>query len=187
MGRLALKWAIVLATVLCYYLGKPESITLANTEGFAPFLVVLVIPLLLLPIGLSGVVDDAYAKPLHRPQRISFGTFFMFAIALALAYGTEWWIQPSTKSKFAIDVDHITVAKQAVERKLRDPSSAEYRGIRVLHSPNSAATVCGEVNAKNAFGGYAGFERFVSGGSASATVLEHEVSDFQVVWSSLCD
>ena len=49
-----------------------------------------------------------------------------------------------------------SVAKEMVASNLRDPSSAEFRNILA----GSDAT-CGEVNAKNAFGAYAGFKHFV--------------------------
>lgn len=53
----------------------------------------------------------------------------------------------------------VREAKAAVEQDLRDPMSAQYRNVRVLAGP--MMTVCGEVNAKNAYGGYVGFRRFV--------------------------
>lgn len=49
--------------------------------------------------------------------------------------------------------DHI---KEAVAAQLRDPSSAEFR--EIIEGQNTA---CGQVNAKNSFGAYAGFRNFV--------------------------
>lgn len=52
-------------------------------------------------------------------------------------------------------------AQRAAETKvaalLRDPVSAQFRGVEVRKS----GAVCGEVNAKNGFGGYVGFKEFV--------------------------
>jgi len=45
---------------------------------------------------------------------------------------------------------------------------------------------CGEVNSKNSFGGYGGYQKFVSAGKAELTFLEEEVSDFNVVWNRKC-
>jgi hypothetical protein len=52
-------------------------------------------------------------------------------------------------------------ATDAVKRKLRDPGSAEFRKLIAYEPGEGALVVCGEVNAKNGFGGYAGFEPFV--------------------------
>ena len=54
-------------------------------------------------------------------------------------------------------------AKKSVEKKLKDPESARYRNLLFTKSkmaPFEVVVVCGEVNAKNSFGGYAGFGRF---------------------------
>lgn len=48
------------------------------------------------------------------------------------------------------------LAKAAVREQLRDPSSAQFRRLRA----GPADTVCGEYNAKNAYGGYVGFAPF---------------------------
>lgn len=50
-------------------------------------------------------------------------------------------------------------AELSVRSRLRDPDSAQFRK---LHATRQAETVyvCGEVNAKNGYGGYDGFEPF---------------------------
>lgn len=56
-------------------------------------------------------------------------------------------------------------AKQAVLEKTRDPSSVQFKGI--VSSANNDSygqphpVVCGYYNAKNAYGGYIGFEPFI--------------------------
>lgn len=45
--------------------------------------------------------------------------------------------------------------QEAVEAQLVDGDSAKFRGVQ-----DTGKGVCGEVNAKNRMGGYAGFERF---------------------------
>lgn len=54
------------------------------------------------------------------------------------------------------DERSIRMAKEAVIKQLKDPSSAIFEGMRVT----SPGEVCGVVNAKNSFGGYAGSKRF---------------------------
>jgi hypothetical protein len=51
----------------------------------------------------------------------------------------------------------IKLAKMALESSLNDPASVQYRDIQSF----SESVVCGEYNAKNKFGGYMGFRRFV--------------------------
>ena len=58
-------------------------------------------------------------------------------------------------------VDPATIrAKAAVKEHLRHPSSAQFRNLHLNKIDSN--TVCGEVNAKNAFGGYDGFMRFAA-------------------------
>ena len=51
------------------------------------------------------------------------------------------------------------VLKAKVIRQLKDPDSAQFRNLRV--SAGGVAR-CGEVNAKNSYGGYTGFRAFVA-------------------------
>lgn len=56
-------------------------------------------------------------------------------------------------------------ARDAVLARLRDADSAKFRNVRKLGMlgegvPDSPAVYCGEVNAKNAMGGYPGFVHF---------------------------
>jgi hypothetical protein len=51
----------------------------------------------------------------------------------------------------------ISVAKDAIKKKLSDPESAQWRNVRLVES----IAVCGEVNAKNRLGGYVGFTPFL--------------------------
>lgn len=50
--------------------------------------------------------------------------------------------------------------KDKVLEQLKDPASAEFREIKVSIF-NGAPLVCGEVNAKNSYGGYTGFRHFM--------------------------
>ena len=50
-------------------------------------------------------------------------------------------------------------AREAVKASLNDPGSAQFEDL-IPHT-DSDPHVCGMVNAKNAFGGYVGFRRFI--------------------------
>jgi len=86
-------------------------------------------------------------------------------------------------SRYAQDVDGMlkngessaTIfekTQQVVQSSLKDPSSAQFRNVRLV-AWRSWQVVCGEVNAKNSYGGYAGFTKFV--GSPSATTIEQTI------------
>lgn len=59
----------------------------------------------------------------------------------------------------AADQKMKTAAMDLIRYNLKDPESARFRTVFI--SPKGKA-VCGEVNAKNAMGGYAGFKRFIA-------------------------
>jgi hypothetical protein len=85
----------------------------------------------------------------------------------------------------SVENDGIIAAGQdQVRAKLKDPSSAEFTNVHVSRKAGVPA-VCGEVNARNAFGGMGGKERFIAGG---ATALESEFApgEFETTWSQLC-
>jgi hypothetical protein len=70
-------------------------------------------------------------------------------------------------------------AQKAVADLMKDPSSAQFRNVRVTPTGN----VCGEVNAKNGYGAYAGFSRFVWFSDHRAPKVESDGSssaDFDV-------
>ena len=79
----------------------------------------------------------------------------------------------------------IAQGEVAVKAKLKDPGSAEFRNVFFSRS-GKLPMACGEVNFKNSFGGYAGFQRFVSAGEAGTTFLESDVKDFDQVWNKMC-
>lgn len=79
----------------------------------------------------------------------------------------------------------IDRGKDAIIEKLKDPDSAKFRNVR-FYSGGGVPVVCGQVNAKNAFGGYTGFERFIAAGPQLA-YLESEISDgIAPVWNKMC-
>lgn len=57
-------------------------------------------------------------------------------------------------------VGAVADAKKLAASELRDPASAQFRNVREVTTAAGKA-VCGEINAKNAYGGYVGFQDFV--------------------------
>lgn len=64
------------------------------------------------------------------------------SIGACAFFGAQWW-----QSKRM---------QEEVSKHLKDPSSAEFRNLT-----RQGSAICGEVNAKNGFGGYAGFTAFI--------------------------
>ena len=56
---------------------------------------------------------------------------------------------------------------------LKDPDSAKFRNVRFVKY-NNQIVVCGEVNAKNSYGGYVGFSEFISGITSSKIIKSAE-------------
>ena len=54
--------------------------------------------------------------------------------------------------------------RDIVRHSLKDPTSAQFRNVRSGKLQNS---VCGEVNAKNSYGGYVGFRKFAVEGEVA--------------------
>lgn len=78
--------------------------------------------------------------------------------------------------------------QEAVRRMLKDPDSAEFRNVRFHQGKDGVPMTCGEVNSKNSFGGYGGFQRFISAGRDELTYLSEQMdaSDFAEVWNRFC-
>lgn len=77
-------------------------------------------------------------------------------------------------------------AEHAVLKRLKDPGSASFRGMFVSWA-SGVPIVCGYVNAKNSYGGYTGFKRFVAKGNELA-FLESDMDDAEMTktWMKFC-
>lgn len=77
----------------------------------------------------------------------------------------------------------INKAKEAVKYHLKDPSSAQFRNVRL-----TAYAVCGEVNSKNSYGAMTGYLPFMSGGGANNTFFPNNFSngEFEKTWNQAC-
>lgn len=72
------------------------------------------------------------------------------------------------------------LAREFVSKNLKDPGSAEFR---------NQSRRCGEVNAKNSFGGYTGFRRFMAA-NENMVVFEGDgrmdPEEFNLAWRKAC-
>ncbi len=130
-----------------------------------------------------------------RAQLIFFGSIFAIVVGVAIfaaksshapatavstsgsasSHGAEPWRDDAWADEM----------KAAVASRMKDPGSAQFRNVKTYHGSGSPI-VCGEINAKNGYGGYGGFERFVAGGNA--IFLESEVvsGGMSAVYAKVC-
>lgn len=77
----------------------------------------------------------------------------------------------------------------SIEEILKDADSAEFKAVFTSFYSDSPVT-CGQVNAKNSYGAYAGFKDFVAAESAGIRVVrgdgQMENSEFDKVWNAAC-
>lgn len=77
--------------------------------------------------------------------------------------------------------------KALVRGSLKDPSSAQFQSVFVSRGTSGARILCGEVNAKNSFGGYVGFKRFYAVEAGWATIDNEDEADvFRAMWPQVC-
>lgn len=97
---------------------------------------------------------------------------------LLLSTAAAWAAAPSKQTK-DLDAAKVTAAKVFVANGLKDPDSAKFRNVKVKWG-----NVCGEVNAKNSYGGYVGYRRFYA---IDGTDLHMEGSNFiEEQWTTFC-
>jgi len=77
----------------------------------------------------------------------------------------------------------IVAAERAVRGELKDPDSAQFRDVRANYTEDFGVTACGRVNARNEFGGYTGFRRFVSSGRSVILEGRDNITD---AWAGAC-
>lgn len=94
---------------------------------------------------------------------------------------------PQVAADTSRDPMWIIQNQDLVKRKLRDPDSAQFSGAFVSRRSGSPV-VCGFVNARNAFGGYAGHQRFVSAGpSLQVLGSDMQVGEMEKLWLKVCN
>jgi len=80
----------------------------------------------------------------------------------------------------------IMEAQDSVRSRLKDAASAEFRSV-AIRQYKGAPLVCGEVNAKNSFGGYGGYQKFIFAGSMGTFLDEHmQPGEMTKAWSEFC-
>ncbi len=111
-------------------------------------------------IALSGCVSTGgvYQNPIENLRTISLNEVRGYASE------TRLYLEKNGQDKT------IAAAQDSAKRSLKDPDSAKFQNIRIAEY-DGGKVVCGEINAKNSYGGYVGYKRFVAGASG-ATILD---------------
>lgn len=76
-------------------------------------------------------------------------------------------------------------ARLAVEARLKDPDSAKFSPMTV-RDKDGVVTVCGDVNAKNGFGGYGGDQSYIVTGKGALFAKDVGGKTFLAMWKSRC-
>lgn len=78
-----------------------------------------------------------------------------------------------------------------IRNRLKDPESAEFRNVKKFSYLHYMDSLCGEVNARNGFGGYVGFVRFIAFSDNTVSMEDPELRQyahpaFETLWTSNC-
>ena len=124
-----------------------------------------------------------------------FGAYVQLGVSVLLIVGViamiAWALWPSARSREVrgASTDYslwVAKAQEDVKARLKDPSTAEFRNVRVSES-SGAPLVCGEVNSNNSFGGKGGYQRFIFGGTQGLFFEEQMAAgEMDKAWPLLC-
>ncbi len=100
------------------------------------------------------------------------------AVALALSGCMMTHIDMDTAQ---ITPDQMTKLESSVRENLKDPGSATFRDVSATRVRSTGdIAICGEVNSKNGYGGYTGFQMFFMylkpDGASNEITLEPEMA-----------
>lgn len=111
----------------------------------------ITLTMLVAALAISGCATGSYVDPITnlRGSAISEANYY--------ARNLDEFLNSGGSPEKALEK-----AKEAIASKLKDPGSAQFRNVK-LKIYIDKPVVCGEVNAKNSYGGYVGFKRFIAG------------------------
>jgi hypothetical protein len=89
-------------------------------------------------------------------------TALIGAIALCSCMPPIEVSQPAGLTRVELSSSVQAQAEKGVKEKLKDPNSAQFSNLRAYQKDAHMIAVCGDVNAKNSYGGYVGATPFIS-------------------------
>ncbi len=109
---------------------------------------------------------------------------FILAATLTLASATVNAEMPKDQARWG------NAAKARAINNLKDPYSARFKNLYVgawVAKPGEIYPfLCGEVNAKNSYGGYIGYQRFYSPGDGEIVFENDYPTVFADLWDERC-
>ncbi|NWA25513.1 hypothetical protein HX866_11460 [Pseudomonas gingeri] len=112
--------------------------------------------------------------------------FAVFFAATALFFWIFDFGKSNDKDASVGEPKIIASAFSAVRSKLKDPESAVFGHLTRYSTGSAQNVVCGTVNSKNGFGGYAGVKKFLFHYEKSSVVFDDGGGDFSTSWNLLC-
>jgi hypothetical protein len=124
------------------------------------------------------IFAHAASKSGARRLRVMAAIAAMTAMATLSGCG-ETPAQKKHKEATAI----IAMGEKYVKEKIREPASAQFRNQFI----GKGGAPCGEVNAKDAFGAYLGYQRYISV-ARELTMLAQDLppDEFEESWQEMC-
>lgn len=106
-------------------------------------------------------------------------TFVALGLAAALAGCGETAAQKQRDEAAVL----TSMGEKYVRERVREPGAARFRNQFI----GKGGAPCGEVNAKDAFGAYLGYQRYISV-ARELTMLAHDMApeEFEESWRELC-
>lgn len=93
-------------------------------------------------------------------------------------------MEAKRRAQESFEMDQIYDAKKAVRNSLKDSGSAQFKSVFFNQTKKGGAVVCGQINSKNSFGAFTGFQRFISDGKT--TFIEEKASNIAHIWTEVC-
>lgn len=156
------------ATVLTILVPALLGYKLLKSRGARLFIAAFAVVAILLALNPPDLSQIAAAREAHAQTAVA---------------NSDNGVSEKTKESYFMEE-----AKDAVRSRLKDADSATFQKVRHYNSKQYGHIACGEVNAKNSFGGYTGFQRFFSNSTSSLTFTEQDMepADFAKTWNTLC-
>jgi hypothetical protein len=88
------------------------------------------------------------------------------------------------------DAEYIDIVLEHIKSEMLDSESARFRNLEI-RGEDDAKYVCGEVNGKNRFGGYTGFQGFIANAASVHSLAEPQgenvfTADLTEAYRELC-
>lgn len=142
----------------------------------------------------------------HPPQKTDASKKYQFLFLACLLIVISWVYAPYEIFNFAqgssvsyydttynpMDKKVMDASMKLISSGMKDPSSVQFKGVYL--QPNAVegtSKVCGELNAKNSYGAYTGYEKFFVWVSLKNTIMATESegyagANFEKLWLSIC-